>query len=58
MGTSGHIQWGNVTGADADELAGELVFNNEEDIHASTLSVFQTLDSDLVSTSRTTSADA
>jgi hypothetical protein len=49
MDMSGHIQWGNVTGAGADGLAGELVFNNEEDIHASTLSVFQTLDSDLVS---------
>jgi ATP-binding cassette subfamily G (WHITE) protein 2 (SNQ2) len=52
MDVSGHIQWGNVTGSQAEELAGELVFNNEEEIHAATLSVFQSLDSNLVSSRR------
>jgi ATP-binding cassette subfamily G (WHITE) protein 2 (SNQ2) len=49
FGVSGNIQWGRISGSEAEQIAGELVFNNEEEIHAPTLTVYQTLDTALVS---------
>jgi hypothetical protein len=46
---TGNRQWGQLSPEDASMAVGDLVFNNEEDIHAAILSVYQTLDSDLVS---------